>query len=142
MGNENKNYVESLNHNPNWLKTINIEIDKFLIIHEYIEFFIQMYMQWSKYNGYTSSLRKIIIPRLPSFETLDLSQFKLYIQNETMAQCFLCFNFQNTILIWSAEGTETFFCILHMLRIHTGLQKLIKINVYDLQQKKEYIWYR
>ena len=26
-----KHYVEYINHNPNWLKIINIEIDKFLI---------------------------------------------------------------------------------------------------------------
>ena len=30
MEKETKYYVEYLNHNPNWLKTITIEIDKFL----------------------------------------------------------------------------------------------------------------
>ena len=30
MENETKHYVESLNHDPNWLKTITIEINKFL----------------------------------------------------------------------------------------------------------------
>ena len=31
MEKETKHYVEYLNHDPNWLKTITIEIDKFLI---------------------------------------------------------------------------------------------------------------
>ena len=35
-----QNYVESLNHDPNWLKTIIIEIDKFLIDRENINFFM------------------------------------------------------------------------------------------------------
>ena len=34
MENETKHYVESLNHDPNWLKAINIEIDNFLIDRE------------------------------------------------------------------------------------------------------------
>ena len=33
---ENKHYVESLNHDLNWLKKIIIEIDKFLTYFEYI----------------------------------------------------------------------------------------------------------
>ena len=55
MEKETKHYVESLNHDPNWLNTITIEIDKFLIDCEYIDFFMQMYMQWIKDNSYTSS---------------------------------------------------------------------------------------
>ena len=42
---ETKHYVEYINYYPNWLETIIIEIDKCLIICEYINFFIQMYMQ-------------------------------------------------------------------------------------------------
>ena len=38
MKNETKHYVEYLNHDPNWLKTITTEIDKFLIDREYINF--------------------------------------------------------------------------------------------------------
>ena len=34
MEKETKHYVEYLNHNTNWLKTITIEIDKFLINRE------------------------------------------------------------------------------------------------------------
>ena len=45
MENETKHYVESLNHDPKWLNTITIEIDKFLINCEYIDLFMQMYLQ-------------------------------------------------------------------------------------------------
>ena len=43
-----KDDVEYLNHDPNWLKTITIEIDKFLIDCEYINFFNIMYTKWNK----------------------------------------------------------------------------------------------
>ena len=55
MEKETKYYVEYLNHNPNWLKTITIEIDRFLINREYIDFFVKIYMKWSKDYGSTSS---------------------------------------------------------------------------------------
>ena len=58
MENETKRYVESLNRDPIWLKNITIEIDEFLIDREYVEFFMQMYMQWIKENGSTLSLQK------------------------------------------------------------------------------------
>ena len=67
MENETKHYVESLNHDPNWLKTITIEIYNFLIDCEYINFLVKIYMKWSKYDGSTSSYRTFIIPRLPRF---------------------------------------------------------------------------
>ena len=44
MEKETNNYVESLNHDPNWLKTITIEIDNFLINREHVNFFIQMHI--------------------------------------------------------------------------------------------------
>ena len=99
MEKETKHYVEYLNHDPNWLKTITIEIDKLLINSEYINFFVQMYMKWSKDDGSNSSSQTLIIPRLPRFEKLALSQFKLYIETETMTRYFLCCNFEKTILI-------------------------------------------
>ena len=46
---EIRHYVESLNHDPNWLKT------ELLTNCEYINFFMQIYMQWIKDNGSTSS---------------------------------------------------------------------------------------
>ena len=94
-----KNYVESLNHNPNWLKKITIEIDKFLIDCEYINFFMKVYMQWIKDDGFTSSSQKLIIPRLPCFEKLALSQFQLYIETETITQFLVCHTCKKTILI-------------------------------------------
>ena len=135
MEKETKHYVEYLNRDTNWLKKI-IEIDKFLVNCEYIDFFMKMYIQWIKYDRSTSSFRKLIIPRLPRFEKLYLSQFKVYIETETMAHFFVCCNCQETILIRSAEGKERVLCILHMVRIHTGLRKLRKKNVYDLHIKK------
>ena len=51
MEKDTKHYVESLNHNSKWLKTITIEIDKFPINRECINFFMQMYMQLSKDGG-------------------------------------------------------------------------------------------
>ena len=92
MERDTKHYVEYLNHDPNRLKTITIENDLFCIDREYINFFIIMYMQWSKDDGSTSLSRKLIIPRLPRFETLALSQFQLYIEAQTMTQCFVCPN--------------------------------------------------
>ena len=97
---------------------------------------MQMYMQWIEDDGSNSSFQKLIITRLPRFEKLALSQFKVYIETETMNHCFVCFNFQKTILIRYYEGKERVFCILHMLRIHTGLRKLSKKNVYDLHLKQ------
>ena len=88
MEKENKHYVESTNHDPDGLKSITTEIDKFLIDRKYINFFIIMYMQWSKDDGSTSPSQKLIIPCLPSFEKLDLSQFQLYIENSNNNSVF------------------------------------------------------
>ena len=44
MEKETKHSVEYPNHHPNWLKTITIEIDRFIIDTGYINFFVQMYM--------------------------------------------------------------------------------------------------
>ena len=65
---------------------------------------MQIYMQWSEDDGYTSYLRKLIIPHLPRFEKLALSQLKVYIEIETTTHFCVCCNFQKTILIRSAEG--------------------------------------
>ena len=105
--------MESPNQDTNCLKTITIEIDNFFIDSYYIYFFVQMYMQWSKDDGSNSSFQKFIIPRLPRFDKLYLSQFRLYIETETITQCFVCYNFQKTIIVRSAEDKENLFCILH-----------------------------
>ena len=114
--------MEYLNHNPNWLQRITIEIDTFLIKHEYIDFFVQMHMQWIKDDGFTSSFRLLIIPRLPRFEKLYLSQFKFYIETEIINQRFVCCNYLKTIIIKSADFFQK-HCILQMLKIHNALRK-------------------
>ena len=91
---------------------------------------MQMYMQWRKDDGSSSSYQTLIIPCLPRFEKLALSKFKLNIEAQTMNQYFVCRNCKNIILIQYAEGKERVFCILQMLRIHTGLPKWSKINVF------------
>ena len=55
MEKETKHYEEYINHDTNWLKKITIKIDIFIINREYMNFFIIMYMQWSKNDSYTSS---------------------------------------------------------------------------------------
>ena len=45
---------------------------------------MKMYIPWSKDNGSTSSFQKLIIPRLPHFEKIALSQIKLYVEDQTM----------------------------------------------------------
>ena len=80
MERETKHYVESLNHDPKWLKKISIEIYKFLINRKYIDFFMQMYMQWREEDGSTSSFQTLIIPSLPRFEKLNF-HYSRYILN-------------------------------------------------------------
>ena len=81
--------MEPLNNDSNWVKTISIENDKFLINRKYIQFFMKMYLQWSKDDSSTSYSRKLIILRLPIFDKMVLSQFQLYIEAQTMTQCFV-----------------------------------------------------
>ena len=73
MENEIGNYFESINLDPQWVRRITNDINKLLVDREYIDFFMQIYMQWSKNNGYTSSNQNIIIESLPYFDTLSLS---------------------------------------------------------------------
>ena len=89
MENEIRRYVEYLNYDPQWVRIITNDINKLLVDREYIGFLVQIYMQWSKDNGYTSSNQTLIIECLP----LALSQFKVYIEVETMTHCYVCDNF-------------------------------------------------
>ena len=97
---------------------------------------MQMYMEWNRDNGSTSSSQTLIIPRLPRFENMVLSQFNLYIETQKMTQCIVCRDCKNNILIRAPEGKEKVFSILHMLRIYTSLQKWSKINVFELHLEK------
>ena len=88
-------------------------------------------MQWIKDNDYNSSNQKLIIEYLPHFEKVALSQFKVFIEVETTTHCYVCDNCQKSIFIRSAKVKEDLLFILQMLRIHTGLRKWNKNNVYD-----------
>ena len=68
-----RQYIDSLKHDPFWLGRINNDINKLLVNREYIDFFIQIYIQWSSDNS---------IECLPYFEKMALSQFKVYIEAE------------------------------------------------------------
>ena len=72
---------------------------------------MKIYTQWSKDVGYTSSDQKSIIECLTHFEKMALSQFKVYIEVETMTHCYVCNNCQMSIFIQSANVKEGFFCI-------------------------------
>ena len=99
MEEDTKHYVEYLNHDPNWLKKITIEIDMFLVDCEYIDLFMQIYIQCIIDDGDSSSSKNLTITCLPSFEKLALPQFQVYIEAQTMTQCVLCNNLKNTIIV-------------------------------------------
>ena len=65
--------IDSLNHDPQWVGRITNDINKLLVNSEYIDFFMQIYMQWISDNS---------IECVPHFEKLALSQFKVYIEVE------------------------------------------------------------
>ena len=64
MENEIRHYIDSLNHNPQWVGIITNDVNKLLVNREYIDLFMQIYMQWSSDNS---------IECLPHFEKLALS---------------------------------------------------------------------
>ena len=82
MENEIRHYIDSLNHDTQWVGRITNDVNKLLVNREYIDFFMQIYMQWSRDNRYTPYDQILIIERLPYFEKMDLSQFKVYIEVE------------------------------------------------------------
>ena len=63
---------------------------------------------------------------LPHYEKMALSQFKVYIEAEKTTQCIVCNNCNMSIFIPSSNVKEGVFCILQMLKIHTGLRKWTK----------------
>ena len=44
-------YIDSLKHNPSWVGRIDNKINKLLVNREYIDFFIQIYIQWRSDNS-------------------------------------------------------------------------------------------
>ena len=67
------NLIHCLQHDHFWVQRIHNDINKLLVSREYIDFFIQIYEQWSTYNS---------IKCLPHFEKMALSLFKVYIEAE------------------------------------------------------------
>ena len=118
-----RNYINSLKHDPSWVGRINNDINKLLVNREYIDFFIQIYEQWSSDNS---------IECLPHFEKMVLSQFKVYIETGKTTQCIVCNNFNMSIFIPYSNVKEGIFCILQMLRIHTGLRKWNKNDQFHI----------
>ena len=68
-----RQYIDYLQHNHSWVGRIKNDINKLLVNHEYTDFFIQIYEQWSSDNS---------IKCLPHFEKMALTQFKVYIEAE------------------------------------------------------------
>ena len=94
-----RHYIEYLNHNPQWVRIITNYINKLLVYREYIDFFMQIYMQWSSDNS---------IKCRPRFEKMALSQFKVYIEVEKMTQCYVCDNCKMSIFIQFSNVKEDF----------------------------------
>ena len=92
--NEITHYIDSLNHDHQWVGRITNDINKLLVKREYIDFFMQIYMQWSSDNS---------IECLPHFEKLSLSQFKVYIEVENITHCYVCDNCKMSIFIQSSN---------------------------------------
>ena len=68
-----RKYIDSLKHDPSWVGRINNDINKLHVNSEYIDFFIQIYIQWSSDNS---------IECLSHFDKMALSHFKVYIEAE------------------------------------------------------------
>ena len=101
-----RQYIDSLKHYPFWVGRITNDINKLLVNREYIDFFMNIYMQWSSDNS---------IECLPHFEKMDFSQFKVNIEVEKMTQCYVCNNYKISIFIQSSNVQEGVFCILQMM---------------------------
>ena len=68
-----RQYIDSLKQDHFWVGRITNYINKLLVNSEYINFFMQIYMQRSSDNS---------IECLPHFERMALSQFKVFIEVE------------------------------------------------------------
>ena len=63
---------------------------------------------------------------------MALSQFKVYIEAGKTTQYIVCNNCNMSIFIPSYNVKEWVFCILQMLRIHTGLSKWTKNDQFHI----------
>ena len=85
-----RQYIDSLKQDPFWVRKITNDINKLLVSRESMNFFIQIYLQWSSDNR---------IECLPHFEKMALSHFKVYIEVEKMTQYYVCDNCKMSIFI-------------------------------------------
>ena len=118
-----RHYIHCLQHDHSWVGRIKNDINKLLVNREYIEFFIQIYKQWSSDNSNKC---------LPHFEEMTLSQFKVYIEPGKTTQYIVCNNCNMSIFIPYSNVKEGVFCILQILRIYTGLSKWTKKDWYHI----------
>ena len=120
-------YIHCLQQDHFWVKRIQNYINKLLVNREYIDFFIRIYEKWRTYNR---------MKFLPYFEKMALSQFKVYIEAGKTTQCIVCNNCNMSIFIPYSNVKEGAFCILQMLKIHTGLRKFTKEDRFHILLKK------
>ena len=73
---------------------------------------------------------------LPHFEKMVLSQFKVYIEAGKTTQCIVYNNCNMSIFIPSSNVKEGVFCILQMLRIHTGMRKWTNDDLFHILLKR------
>ena len=132
MEKETKHYVEYINHDTNWFKTITIEIDKFPINREYVDFFMQIYIQWNKDDGL------LHLSENSSFHVCLLLRNWLCHNSSYILKRKQCFSvlcavlFKRLFSFDLIKVNKSFFVLLHMLRIHTVFRTLSRRNVYDL----------
>ena len=99
---EIRHYIHCLQHDHFWVQRIQNNINKLLVNREYIDFFIQIYEQWSSDNS---------IKCMPHFEKMALSQFMVYIEAEKTTQCIVCNNCNMSIFIPFSNVKEGVLCI-------------------------------
>ena len=109
-----RHYIHCLQHDHFGVGRIKSDINKLLVNREYIDLFIRIYEQWSTYNS---------MKCLPHFGKMALSQSKVYIEAGKTTQCIVCNKCNMSIFIPYSNVKEGFFCILNMVKIHTGLCK-------------------
>ena len=125
-------YIKVLSHNSKWLSSVCEDINRLLMERDYIKFFIDMYMQWVGDDGSLSVSHKLDIQRLPRFESFAFSQFQVYLDSENSKQHFHCRNCKRVYFIQYTDSKANTFSIMHLLRLHTGVRKFCRRNLYDL----------
>ena len=104
-----RHYIEYLNHNPQWVRKIRNDVNKLLVDREYIDFFMQICMQWSSHNNYISSNQKNNLWMSATFlETVFVTIQGIY-WSWKMTNCYVCDNCQMSIFIQSSNVKECFF---------------------------------